>query len=320
MQDMNSSSTGNQLVAFFNDKEDAFAAISELKDAGFTSDQIGLAMSGARNISDTSAGKFNSTQSASSPTGSAHDERGMWEKIKDFFTGEDPNYEGESYAGEDYERTFGHLSLSDEQSRYYHSGISSGGALVTVNAPAGRLGAAREILEDNDADLRSGSFSELDRSHSGATATTNLQAGADAGRGLTDQGERHIQLRGEMLRAVKERVQKGEIRLRKHVITENQTLNVPVTREEVIVEQVPASGTASVSGAIGDQGEIRVPVSEERVRVTKEPVVTGEVRVQKRTVQDNQQVSGEVRHEEVDVENQGQVAVTDKTRKKKPAA
>lgn len=314
MQDIHSSARANQIVAFFRDRQDAFAAISELKDAGFTSDQIGLAMSGGRNISDTSSGKLSSTQGSSARGTAAHDDRGMWEKIKDFFTGEDPNYEGESYGGEDYERTFGHLSLTDEQNRYYHSGISAGGAIVTVNAPADRLQTAREILEDNDGDLRNSGFSELDRATTGSTL-----AGAEAGRGISDQGERRIQLRGEILRTVKERVQKGEIRLRKHVITENQTLNVPVTREEVIVEQVPASGRP-VSGSIGDQGEIRVPVSEERVRVTKEPVVTGEVRVQKRAVQDNQQVSGEVRHEEVDVENQGQVGVTDKTKKKKPAA
>jgi uncharacterized protein (TIGR02271 family) len=134
-------------------------------------------------------------------------------------------------------------------------------------------------------------------------------------------GERRIQLRGEMLRTVKERIGKGEIRLRKEIITEHQTLNVPVTREEVIVEQVPASGARPVSGNIGDQGEVRIPVSEERVHVTKEPVVTGEVRVQKRAVQDTQQVSDDVRHEEVRVENEGNVSVTDKTKgKKKPAA
>jgi len=61
--------------------------------------------------------------------------------------------------------------------------------------------------------------------------------------------------------------------------------------------------------------------------VTKEPVVTGEVRVQKRAIQDTQQVSDTVRHEEVRVENEGNARVTDKASvkdeksgKKKPAA
>jgi len=304
MQDINTSTRSNQLVAFFKDKEDALAAISELKDAGFTSAQIGLAMSGGRNISESAERNVSAGQPRRD-VASRGEDRGMWEKIKDFFTGEDPSYEGESYGGEDYDRTFGHLAISDDQTRYYHSGILAGGAIVTINAMPDRLEVARVILEDNDADLRSSGFG---------------QPGAAAGRDMQDRGERRIQLRGELLRAVKERVQKGEIRLRKLVVTENQTLNVPVTREEVVVEQVPASGKAPVSGPIGDQGEIRVPVSEERVRVTKEPVVTGEVRVQKRTVQDSQQVSGEVRHEEVDVQNQGDAPVTDKKKKKKPAA
>ena len=124
--------------------------------------------------------------------------------------------------------------------------------------------------------------------------------------------ERRIQLRGEMLRAVKQKVEKGEIRLRKDIVTENQTISVPVTREEVIVEQVSAGEARPLSGTIGDEGEIRIPVSEERVSVVKEPVVTGEVRVQKRVVQDNQQVSDTVRHEEVRVEKQGSVDVNDK--------
>ena len=148
-------------------------------------------------------------------------------------------------------------------------------------------------------------------------ANSNLDRGSDA--------ERRLELRGELLRAVKQRVQTGEIRLRKDVITENQTLNVPVTREDVIVERVSAdeAGRRPASGSpIGEGEEIRIPVSEERVTVTKEPVVTGEVRVQKRAIQDTQQVSDTVRHEEVRVENQGNVPVTDKTRagKKKPAA
>jgi uncharacterized protein (TIGR02271 family) len=304
MQDIRTSTHTNQLVAFFKDREDAVSAIAELKDAGFTSAQIGLAMSGGRNISESSERNISSGQPRRE-IAEGRDDRGMWEKIKDFFTGEDPTFEGESYGGEDYDRTFGHLALSDDQTRYYHSGIAAGGAIVTVSAMPDRLEVARAILEDNDADLRSSGFGELR---------------TEAGRNMQDSGERRIQLRGELLRAVKERVQKGEIRLRKLVVTENQTLNVPVTREEVVVEQVPASGTAPVSGSIGDQSEVRVPVSEERVRVTKEPVVTGEVRVQKRTVQDNQQVSGEVRHEEVDVQNPGGATVTDKTKKKKPAA
>ena len=115
-----------------------------------------------------------------------------------------------------------------------------------------------------------------------------------------------IQLRGEMLRTHKERVQRGEVRLRKEVITENETVQVPVTREELVVERTAGSGQP-VSGEIGRDQEIRVPLSEERVRVEKQPVVNEEVRVGKRQVQTRQQVSDKVRHEELRIDKEGEV-------------
>jgi uncharacterized protein (TIGR02271 family) len=72
---------------------------------------------------------------------------------------------------------------------------------------------------------------------------------------------------------------RGEVRLRKDVVTESQTVEVPVTREELVIERVPASGQENVTGEIGTDQEIRVPLSEERVRVEKQPVVKEEVRV-----------------------------------------
>lgn len=303
MMQTNTRVTGNHIVAFFGNQADALSAVSELKDAGFTSDQIGLAMaggygSGGHERASMAAGSVSdTTQPERAVTG---DDRSVWGKIKDFFRGED-----ETYSGEDYGDAFRHLLVSDERSRYYSSGLARGGAVVTVRSPEDQTEKARQILIDNDGDLRTSGFDQ--------TIGTGTAVGS---------GERRIQLRGELLRAVKERVQKGDIRLRKEVVTENQTVNVPVSREEVVIEQVPASGARPVSGRIGEEGDIRIPVSEEQVKVNKEPVVTGEVRVQKRTVQGTQQVSDQVRHEEVKVENEGDVNVTDKTKggKKKPAA
>lgn len=306
------SNNSNEICAFFKNRSDALAAISDLKDAGFTSDQIGLAMADDPSLTSSDplrtegvGGPVDSVR-ASASRGKTED-RSAWEKIKDFFTGEHETYIGDEQA---HESTYG--NISSERARYYNSGIAAGGAVLTVSAPDIRLTEAREILEDHDADVRTSGFEETSwESSSGSSVGAN---------------ERRIQLRGEMLRAVKEKVEKGEIRLRKDIVTENQTISVPVTREEVIVEQVSAGETRPLSGTIGDEGEIRIPVSEEKVTVVKEPVVTGEVRVQKRAVQDNQQVSDTVRHEEVRVEKQGSVDVNDKTvgktktGRKKPAA
>jgi uncharacterized protein (TIGR02271 family) len=298
MVQINTPATGSHIVAFFSNQADALAAVSELKDAGFTSDQIGLAMSqrsGTAFNEETPAG---SSALAEGKSYAGPEHRSTWEKMKDFFRGED-----ETYSGEDYSEAFGHLSMPADRARYYSSGIARGGAVVTVRALEGRIEEARQILSRNSGDLRTSGFEHVSAGTQGVA------------------GEQRIQLRGELLRAIKERVHRGEVRLRKEVITENQTINVPVSREEVVVEQVPASGAASASGPIGEQ-EVRIPVSEERVKVSKEPVVTGEVRAQKRIVQDTEQVSDQVRHEEVKVENEGAVNVTDKRKagKKKPAA
>jgi uncharacterized protein (TIGR02271 family) len=300
------STRGTELIAFFRHRSDAVKAISELRDAGFTSDQIGLAI-GDEHVQTTSRSGITDVTSGAAVSGA--EDRSTWEKIKNFFKGEPETYGGDA---ENYREIFGHLSLAGDRVRYYESGIAAGGALLTVSASADRIERARTIIVNHHGDLSASGFEG------------RMNEFAVAGRpaaNMSDMGERRIQLRGEMLRTVKERINKGEIRLRKEVITEHQTVNVPVTREEVVVEQVPASGSRPISGNIGDQGEVRIPVSEERVHVTKEPVVTSEVRVQKRAVQDTQQVSDDVRHEEVRVENEGDVNVTDKTKgKKKPAA
>jgi uncharacterized protein (TIGR02271 family) len=315
------SNNSTEICAFFKDRSDALAAIADLKDAGFTSDQIGLAMADDPSLTSSEplrtdgVGGPVDTNRASASHGKT-DDRSAWDKIKDFFTGGHETYVGDEQA---HESTYG--NISSERARYYNSGIAAGGAVLTVSAPATRLTEAREILEDHEADVRTSGFEET----SGANWSGSSAGAAEAA------NERRIQLRGEMLRAVKQKVEKGEIRLRKDIVTENQTISVPVTREEVVVEQVSAGEARPLSGTIGDEGEIRIPVSEERVSVVKEPVVTGEVRVQKRAVQDNQQVSDTVRHEEVRVEKQGSVDVNDKmtdktttdktkTGRKKPAA
>ena len=127
-------------------------------------------------------------------------------------------------------------------------------------------------------------------------------------RGRHDRGQGRAAARGEA--PGRERAQST---VRKEVHTETKTLEVPVQREEVVIERTPVHGRAAAEGiAAGDirEGEeIRVPVREEQVNVTKQPVVTEEVKVGKRVVQDTERVSGEVRKEEVKVEQTGDVDI-----------
>jgi len=130
-----------------------------------------------------------------------------------------------------------------------------------------------------------------------------------------------IEVKEERLHAEKRPVKAGEVRVRKEVHTETKTIEVPVEREEVVIERTPIHGRAASKGISGDairEGEeIRIPVREEQVNVSKEAVVTEEVKVGKRVVQGTEKVSGRVRKEEVHVDQKGDVKVDVKAKGKR---
>ena len=75
--------------------------------------------------------------------------------------------------------------------------------------------------------------------------------------------ERHtVELREEELRARKELVEAGEVEIRKDVVTEQRTMEVPVTREEVVVERHPVEGRRVSDRPIGESLSVRVPLRE----------------------------------------------------------
>ena len=137
-------------------------------------------------------------------------------------------------------------------------------------------------------------------------------AGATGARRETEQaateGERTVQLREEELRARTQEVEAGEVGIRKEVVTEQQEIEVPVRREEVVIERRPVEGRPT-SEPIGEGETIRVPVREEQVEADKQTVVREEIEVGKREVQDTERVAGIVRREEARIENEGDVDV-----------
>jgi uncharacterized protein (TIGR02271 family) len=123
---------------------------------------------------------------------------------------------------------------------------------------------------------------------------------------MFERDDQTMQLREEELEPRKRSVETGQVRITKDVVEEQQTLDVPVTREEVFIERRPVERHAADAGPIGDSKEtIRVPVQEEQVSVEKRAVVTEEISVGKRLVQDTRQVSGTVRREEARIQQDG---------------
>jgi uncharacterized protein (TIGR02271 family) len=114
--------------------------------------------------------------------------------------------------------------------------------------------------------------------------------------------ELRVQRTEEELAAGTREREAGELRVKKNVRTDRESVEVPTRHEEVSVERVPLSGEAS-EAQIGDD-EINVPVTEEEVVVSKRPVVKEEVRIRKDVVEDTQIVEEDVRREEIDVEDE----------------
>jgi uncharacterized protein (TIGR02271 family) len=103
--------------------------------------------------------------------------------------------------------------------------------------------------------------------------------------------------------AGKQAAETKHIRLHKHVVEEPVTSSMPVTREKVTIERVPAEGgsLASDENAFREQ-DIDIPVSREEVVGGKRVVAHEEVRIRKESVTEVEEVSGTVRKERWSVE------------------
>jgi uncharacterized protein (TIGR02271 family) len=317
--------TAPVIVALFDDANDAHRAVTQLRESGFSSSQIGAAFRGdsinqytERNVTGTVK----------------HDGESWWEKVKDAFRPEeqkvearrevaaDPNVEFDPYARNEHEYDFadrdfeGSLAgtgIPSDRSAYLTRNLRRGGAIVVVR-DGDRAAEAEQILAANNGRVRYEDAADTVATDYPEAAT--IDAADSTGQEVTDTGyvdqgpdvsskaADRVQLFGEVLRVHKERVSRGEVRLRKDVITETQTVEVPITREELVLERVAVSGdTPAPSANIGRGQEIRVPLAEDRVRVEKVPVVKEEVLVGKRDVADVARVGEDVRREELRVDS-----------------
>jgi len=129
---------------------------------------------------------------------------------------------------------------------------------------------------------------------------------ADAGPGGNPPGQHTddaMTRSEERLNVGTENVPAGRARLRKYVVTENVSTTVPVSHEEVRLEREPvtdANRDAAVSGADITEAEHEIQLNAERPVVTKETVPVERVRLATESVAGEEQVSEEVRKEQID--------------------
>jgi uncharacterized protein (TIGR02271 family) len=100
--------------------------------------------------------------------------------------------------------------------------------------------------------------------------------------------------------------ERGRVRLRKHVVTENVQQTVPVRREEVRVEREPITGENiddAMSGPEISEGEHEVVLHEEEPVVEKRTVAKERVRLGTETHEEEREVAEEIRKEQIDVDD-----------------
>ncbi len=182
--------------------------------------------------------------------------------------------------------------MPQEEAYYYQQEFEAGHSIVVV-ASDGRQQEARAILQ------RHGAY---------GVSTPAGQTGS----------ERTISVREEVLQAHKQSVESGEVVLHKEVITEEKTITVPITREELVIERRPASpeppdqpvqGGETLDEVLKDGETLRIVLREEQVRVEKYPVVKEEVFISKRQIEETRHFSDTLKREEVHVERVGKVPI-----------
>jgi uncharacterized protein (TIGR02271 family) len=179
----------------------------------------------------------------------------------------------------------GHLSEAEEQELWRHYGLDYG-ADYTDRAAQGRTTEDVDLPAGVGAGGQEASYDRTDRTSDDAMTRSEeeLQVGTTAR-------------------------ERGRVRLRKYVTTEQEQLTVPVQREEVRVEREPitdANLDAAMSGPDISEAEHEVTLREEEPVVEKTTVPRERVRLDTETVTDERQVSEEVRKEQIDVDDQGE--------------
>jgi len=310
------------VVAVFDDNAIAESAINDLRNTGFSNDEI----------------LYSSRQKG-----------GFFENLKSWMTGEETASIG------DVAKNLKDMGVSDDAANYYAREREAGHPIVAISSP-GHEQSARNVLSrhgghyhdvapgSTTAGMGPGAMPSSAGMGPGAMPSTphdqpSQTAGYQPAEGYKqpdqpisqrdrppegyrqpDQpisqqdrplegGEARIPLREEQLNVEKEKVQKGEVKVHKEVVTEQQRMDVPVSHEEVVIEHIPASEARAADAPIGQSETIRIPVSEEQVNVTKQTVETGEIDVKKRDVQGEQRVTGTVRREEPRIEKSGDVNI-----------
>jgi uncharacterized protein (TIGR02271 family) len=181
-----------------------------------------------------------------------------------------------------------HLSEAEEQRLWQHYGLDYG--FGQTEQPAG--------YDTADAAGTAAARTDLDYEAAG-TEVGGYDRQATGGDDAMTRSEEELQV-GTQAR------ERGRVRLRKYVTTEQVQQTVPVQREQVRVQREPitdANLDAARAGPDISESEHEVVLHEEQPVVEKRVVPRERVRLDTETVTDEAQVAEEVRKEQLDLDD-----------------
>ncbi|WP_063760039.1 PRC and DUF2382 domain-containing protein [Streptomyces sclerotialus] len=228
----------------------------------------------------------------------------------------------------------GHLEPSEEERLYRHYGLTrSGRGGMDRNMGTGQTGgmgtaAAAGGMGTAGAAGMAGQHTrpEADRPLAGAGAggmAMSRGGASDADRAKEQNPE--MTLSEERARFGVEEHESGHAHLRKHVVTENVSQTVPVSHEEARItrERIPEDEARRTGGrpAKLEDGEYDITLHREEPVVSKETVAYERVRLETDRVTEQQEVSTEVRREQLEFDDgttpaaggKGRTGPTDRT-------
>lgn len=179
------------------------------------------------------------------------------------------------------------LGIPEEEAEYYESEFNSGRTVVTVKCGKAKFAKASSILDDSnsyDYDRRESDYATNPKAKQRANTDGKMVA------------------RKEILDVDKHTERSGAASIRKEVTTDSKHIEVPVKREELVVERTDMHGKAT--GPItGDCcNEKRITLREEEVDVNKRTVGKEAVSVGKKVVTDHETVKANLKDEKIVVD------------------
>jgi uncharacterized protein (TIGR02271 family) len=282
------------VIGIFSYPSDARRALGMLHERQFASEQLNAAFR-----EPTAAGAATEDPTAAG-SGAGHGSGAWFGQLRRIYRGDRPpvEREGDAESGAfastqgGLEQMLESLELAPGETALLRRDLEHGGAIVIVHAGE-RNPEAQALME-----ARNGRILQSRSRKSPLPEPSGIEV-VDSAPFAPPQPAQpdRIQLYGEVLRVRKEKVSSGDVHVRKEKVTRMETVQVPVTREHLVVEH------SNKTGIPGGEGVIRIPLSEERVHIDKDTVLREEYKVGKQEVTHTEPVSDTVRRERLLIED-----------------